>query len=240
MMTGPSDSESPMTTSTSIVAEVSSEPSAAAPTKPGPNSTAARMTARNTVTASCNQGTVHFPTLKAVAIEVITGDITTLEVDVVVNAANEYLSHGGGVAAAIARAGAPTVDRESDAWIAEHGQLSPGEAAHTGAGAMPARWVVHVAGPRYQEGQDNEGPLRQAVRAALDRSRELGARSVALPAISAGIFGYPRPEATAVIASEVQTWLKGNPNGLERVVLMGYDDGTSADFRRGLEAAGAS
>lgn len=171
------------------------------------------------------------------AIEVTTGDITALDVDVVVNAANEYLSHGGGVAAAIARAGAPTVDRESDAWIAQHGQLAPGDAAHTGAGSMPARWVVHVVGPRYKQSQDNEGRLRQAVRAALDKSRELGARSAALPAISAGIFGYPREDATAVIASEVHAWMQHNPDGLEKVVLVGFDDGTSADFRSGLEAA---
>ncbi len=169
-------------------------------------------------------------------IEVVTGDITRLEVDVIVNAANEHLQHGGGVAAAIARAGAPVVDAESEAWVREHGPLGPGEAAHTGAGGMPAEWVVHVVGPRYREGQDNEGLLRQAVKAALDRSAELGARSVALPAISAGIFGYPRAEATRVIAQTVEEWLEEHPDTIDRVLLVGYDESTSEDFRRGLDA----
>lgn len=170
------------------------------------------------------------------AIEVVTGDITRLEVDVVVNAANEYLQHGGGVAAAIARAGAPVVDAESNEWVKKHGPVGPGQAAHTGAGNMPAKWVVHVVGPRYRDGQDNEGLLRQAVTAALDRSAELGARSVALPAISAGIFGYPRAEATRVIAQTVEDWLDQHPGTLDRVLLVGYDESTSDDFRRGLES----
>src|SRR5690606_15495772 len=131
-------------------------------------------------------------------IEVVTADITTLEVDAIVNAANESLAHGGGVAAAIARAGTPVVNEESAEWVEQHGLLEPGESAYTGAGSMPARWVIHVVGPRYSEGQDNESLLRQAVAAALDRGAELGARSMALPAISAGIFGYPLDEATYV------------------------------------------
>lgn len=168
-------------------------------------------------------------------IEVQAADITTLDVDVVVNAANRFLSHGGGVAAAIARAGRPVVDRESEAWIRQHGALNLGEAAHTGAGSMPARWVVHVAGPQYQEGQDNEGLLRQAVIAALDRSAELEARSVALPAISAGVFGYPRREATRVIAATVKDWLEANPDVIDRILLVGFDDDTAAQFEEAVE-----
>lgn len=173
--------------------------------------------------------------LGGVEIEVIQGDITTLEVDIVVNAANEELAHGGGVAAAIARAGAPVVDAESAAWLAEHGPLKPGQAAPTGAGPMRARWVVHVVGPRYQTGQDNEGMLRTAVRSALDRSVEMGARSVALPAISAGIFGYPRAEATSVIASEVIAWSARHPDDLDRVVLCAFDSASAEDFKAALE-----
>jgi O-acetyl-ADP-ribose deacetylase len=167
-------------------------------------------------------------------IEVETGDITTIDVDVVVNAANEHLAHGGGVALAIARAGAPDVDRESQEWVAAHGPLAEGEAAHTGAGPMPARWVVHVVGPRYREGRDNESLLRRTVTAALDRARELGAASVAMPAISAGVFGYPRDEATTVIASQVASWSASHPDGPERVILVGFDDATADGFRAGL------
>ncbi|CAN5879846.1 hypothetical protein BH23ACT5_BH23ACT5_05360 [soil metagenome] len=167
-------------------------------------------------------------------VEAIAGDITTLETDVVVNAANEHLAHGGGVASAIARAGAPVVDEESRAWIRANGPIGSGTAAHTGAGSMPAKWVVHVVGPRYDAGRDNAGLLRQAVRAALDEAADLGARSVALPAISAGIFGYPRREATEVIASEVLSWAEAHPDALERVVLVGYDEATAADFAAAL------
>ncbi|HLU30532.1 MAG TPA: macro domain-containing protein [Acidimicrobiia bacterium] len=171
-------------------------------------------------------------------IEVIQGDITALEVDAIVNAANESLAHGGGVAAAIARAGAPVVDEESAAWLAEHGPIGPGEAAYTGAGPMPARWVIHVVGPRYREGQDNERLLRQAVEAALERAAELEARSVAMPAISAGIFGYPRAEATQVIAAAVNSWMAAHPDVLDRVVLVGYDEASAADFSAAVDMLG--
>ncbi len=180
------------------------------------------------------QGHPGRPTLGAMAIEVTSGDITRLQVDAVVNAANEHLQHGGGVAAAIARAGAPVVDDESAAWVREHGPIGPGEAAHTGAGAMPADWVIHVVGPRYRIGQDNAALLTQAVDAGLDRAVDLECRSVALPAISAGIFGYPRDEATGVIATAVDAWLQRHPDVLDRVVLVGFDDATADAFRRGL------
>lgn len=171
-------------------------------------------------------------------IEVVQGDITRLEVDVVVNAANEHLQHGGGVAAAIARAGGPTIQAESDAWVREHGPLGPGRAAVTTAGRMPARHVVHVVGPRFREGQDNEGLLRRAVVAALDAARNLEARSVALPAISAGIFGYPRREATRVIAQAVADWLEADPGTVREVILVGYDQATATDFREAVAGLG--
>lgn len=167
---------------------------------------------------------------------VVQGDLTQQDVGAIVNAANELLQHGGGVAAAIARAGGPDIRQESDRWLAEHGPLRPGRAALTGAGHLPAQWVVHVAGPHYEAGRDNEELLRMAVQAALDATAEAGATSVALPAISAGIFGYPRQEATGVIAATVVEWLNAHPDALEEVRLVGYDPGTTADFAAGLAA----
>src|ERR671918_98630 len=114
----------------------------------------------------------------------VQGDLTAMEVDAVVNAANEHLHHGGGVAAALSRAGGPSVQRESHAWVDQHGPVQPGQAAVTTAGDMPAAHVVHVVGPRYRSGQDNPGLLRQAVHAALEGAAGSGATSVALPAIS--------------------------------------------------------
>lgn len=168
-------------------------------------------------------------------IVVLEGDLTAQAVDVVVNAANERLAHGGGVAAALMRAGGPEVQRASDAWVAEHGPVGPGEAAVTTAGQLPASWIVHVVGPRWRDDQDNEGLLRQAVRAAFAAACELGATSIALPAISAGIFGYPRDEATAVIVDESHRLLHERRGTLTEVRLVGYDAATAADFARVLE-----
>jgi len=161
---------------------------------------------------------------------VVAGDITTQQVDAIVNAANVHLAHGGGVAAAIARAGGSVIQEESDAWVAAHGPLSPGGAAVTSAGAMPARWVVHVAGPIHDPGQDNAGRLATAVRAALDTASRLGARVVALPAISAGTYGYPVADATTVIATTVQEWCGANPQALDEVRLVGYGAEVVAGF----------
>lgn len=168
------------------------------------------------------------------AVVVVAGDLTRQDVDVVVNAANEQLAHGGGVAAALSRAGGPAVDEESRAWVREHGPIGPGQAAVTTAGDLPARHLVHVVGPRYRDGQDNEGLLRQAVRAALDAARDAGARSVALPAISAGVFGYPRADAGAVIADEAVRWLADSRGTVDEVRLVGFDDAAAGHFAAGL------
>lgn len=169
-------------------------------------------------------------------VSAVQGDITRQQVDAVVNAANEFLAHGGGVAAAIVRAGGRVIQDESEAWVRRHGPLQPGDAAVTTGGALHARWVIHVVGPRYREGQDNEGLLRQAVIAALDAARRVGARSVAMPAISAGIFGYPRDEAARVIVEAVRQWVEAHPDALESVLLVGFDDRTAAAFRTALAA----
>lgn len=168
----------------------------------------------------------------------LTGDLTKQEVDAIVNAANAELQHGGGVAAAIAKAGGKAIQEESDAYVEQHGPLEKGEAATTTAGEMPARWVVHVPGPVYDEDSDqNEPHLRASVSAALDAAADAGARSVAFPAISAGVYGYPRDEATGIIASEVARWLRDHEGVLDEVRLVGLDEETTQDFAQGLEAA---
>ena len=167
------------------------------------------------------------------SIEAVQADLTTLEVDAIVNAANERLEHGGGVALAIAQAGGPSVQEESDAWVREHGEVGPGDAAVTTAGDMPARIVVHVVGPRYREGQNNGGMLRAAVEAALGAAEEHGVESIALPAISAGVFGYPLGEATAVIASAVVDWASEHEMP-RKILLVGYDEKAANAFEAGL------
>ena len=170
-------------------------------------------------------------------VRAVRGDLTTQDVDAIVNAANEYLDHGGGVAAAIVKAGGHSIQEASHRWVAQHGPLGRGVAAVTQAGQLDARIVVHTVGPRYREGQDNADLLAEAVTAALDAAAAARARSVALPAISAGIFGYPRDEATRLIARTVVAWLERHPGMLEEVRLVGYDEGTAADFTAALAEA---
>lgn len=165
-------------------------------------------------------------------------DLTRQEVDAVVNAANEYLEHGGGLAAAIVRAGGWEIQEESDRWVADHGPLSPGVAAVTGAGKMPARFVVHVAGPRYRVRQDNEGLLRTAVGAALDAAAACGCRTVAMPAISAGIFGYPLGPAARIITSAAAAWAQEHPGSLDEIRLVGFDEAAARAFAAGLAELG--
>ncbi len=166
-------------------------------------------------------------------ITVVTGDITRQDVDAIVNAANAYLAHGGGVAAAIAMAGAPDVTEESLSWIAEHGPVQSGEAAVTSAGGMPADSVIHVVGPVYQEGRDNEALLRRAVHAALDAAVATGAKSVALPAISSGIYGYPAEDACRVIVEAANEWLASG-GSLEEIRLVAFVESTADLFRSAL------
>ncbi|MDF1595806.1 MAG: macro domain-containing protein [Acidimicrobiia bacterium] len=168
-------------------------------------------------------------------IRVVQGDLTEQDVDAVVNAANEQLQHGGGVAAAMVRAGGVVVQEESDTWVREHGPLEPGGAAVTGAGDMPAQWIIHVAGPRFSAGRDNETLLRAAVAAALSAAAGAGATSVAMPAISAGIFGYPLTEATNLIADTCRKWVASHPGIFQEIRLVGYQAETAAAFERALE-----
>jgi O-acetyl-ADP-ribose deacetylase (regulator of RNase III) len=166
-------------------------------------------------------------------LEAVLGDLTDERVDAVVNAANEHLRHGGGLAGAIVRRGGETIQWESD-------RLAPvpvGGAVSTSAGDLPSRWVIHAVGPRWGEG-DEEEKLRSAVRSSLAEAHRLGARSVALPAISTGIFGYPKESGTRVLVDEVRGWLAWHPNaGLHSVRLVAFDDVTADLFARALRAS---
>jgi putative ATPase len=175
-------------------------------------------------------------TVAGTALTALCADLTREEVDAIVNAANEWLAHGGGLAAAIVRAGGEEIQDESARWVAAHGPLAPGVAAVTGAGRLPARFVIHVAGPRYRTGQDNEGLLRLAVHATLDAAVARGCRTVALPAISAGIFGYPLAEAAAAIAATGAAWAREHPGSLDEIRLVGFNPVAEEAFAAGLKA----
>jgi O-acetyl-ADP-ribose deacetylase len=139
-------------------------------------------------------------------VEFVIGDLTQQQVDAVVNAANESLLGGGGVDGAIHRAGGPEI-------LAESRRLdgcATGDAKPTTAGRLPARWVIHAVGPVWRGGHSGEPELlASAHRRALEVARELGARSVAFPAISCGVYGYP-PELAAPVAVGTVAEFKGD------------------------------
>ena len=163
-------------------------------------------------------------------ITAVLGDLTAERVDAIVNAANSHLAHGGGLAGAIVRRGGDVIQRESD-------RLAPipvGTAVSTSAGVLPSRWVIHAVGPRWGEG-DEEQKLRCAVRAALAEAARLGAASVALPAISTGIFGYPKTDGVRVIVDQLCAWLEEHGDSpIEDVRLTAFDDETAELFADAL------
>jgi len=179
---------------------------------------------------------IEIPNPRGPRICVVEGDITVQDVDVIVNAANAQLAHGGGVAAAIARAGGPSVDEASRAWIAEHGPVPRGGAAVTPAGDMVAHHIVHVVGPIYRGVPEDEIELIRAVRAALDAAERLGAASIALPAISAGIYGYPPDEACRVIVEAVERWL-ADGGSLQEIRLVAFGADVAEDFRQAVRSS---
>jgi len=139
-------------------------------------------------------------------ITLVLGDITQQRVDAIVNAANSSLLGGGGVDGAIHRRGGPDILTECRALRA--GQFSEGlptgQAVATTAGRLPARWVIHTAGPVYSRGQDRSGQLASCYRESLRVADELGARIVAFPAVSAGIYGWPTDDAARIAVATVR------------------------------------
>jgi O-acetyl-ADP-ribose deacetylase (regulator of RNase III) len=135
-------------------------------------------------------------------LRLVYGDLTDEKVDAIVNAANAHLNHVGGLAAAIVRRGGRSIQEESNAWVREHGPISHAQPALTGAGTLPCRYVVHAVGPRWGEG-DEDAKLRTAVRAALSLADQRGFKNVALPAISTGIFGFPKERGAELILDAV-------------------------------------
>ncbi len=157
-------------------------------------------------------------------VEAIRADITTLAVDVIVNAANRELRRGSGVCGAIFAAAGPALD---DACAAVGG-CATGDAVATDGFDLPARWIVHAVGPVWHGGGDGEADLlASCYRRALAVGRELGARSIALPAISTGIYGFP-PDAAAAIAVATA---RANAGGWDRIVLCAFDIDTLARYQ---------
>jgi O-acetyl-ADP-ribose deacetylase (regulator of RNase III) len=153
-------------------------------------------------------------------LSVVQGDITQQDVDAVVNAANRARRGGGGVDGAIHRAGGPAVLEDCRRRF-PHG-LDTGDAGWTTAGDLPARWVVHVVGPNWTAGERDRSLLVSCYRRALEVADELGAASIALPLVSAGVYGWPKDDA---IAAAVDT-LRETPTRVTSARLVAFDAST--------------
>jgi O-acetyl-ADP-ribose deacetylase (regulator of RNase III) len=162
-------------------------------------------------------------------LQIAQGDITLEEVDAIVNAANEHLAHGGGVAWAIVKRGGDAIQDESDAWIQKHGLVPHSRPAWTSGGTLPARFVIHAVGPVWGDG-DEDKKLSDAVTGSLRVADELKCASIAFPAISTGIFGFPKERAAKVIFGAIENYFAGNASGLKLVKLVLWDDETVNAF----------
>ena len=162
-----------------------------------------------------------------VELEVLQADVTKLEVDAIANAANTDLKHGGGVAAAISRAGGPAVQRESH----EKAPIGLGEAVETSAGDMPAQWVIHAATMELG-GPTSAEVIEQATRATLEKADELGCRSLALVAFGTGVGAFPVEEAACLMVGAARAH---RPRELERVVFAVHGEPAERAFRGAVE-----
>ncbi len=176
-------------------------------------------------------------TIGSATLEIVQGDITALAVDAIVNAANVRLQHGAGVAGAIVRKGGNVIQVESDAIITRLGRsLDTGEAVITTGGKLPAKFVIHVAGPVWGQQPDAESDrlLRRAVRNSLALAVKRELTSIAFPAISTGIFGFPVDRAATLMLDEATAYLRdhGKP---ERVIFCLYDAPTLQVFQDALD-----
>lgn len=161
-------------------------------------------------------------------ITVVLGDITRQRVDAVVNAANRSMRGGGGVDGAIHAAGGPAVLEDCIARFPRG--LATGDAGWTTAGRMPARWVIHVVGPDRRAGETDRSLLVSCYSRALEVADELGARTVAFPLVSAGVYGWPRGDA---VAAAVET-LRASPTEVEEARMVAFDEATQALIRQSL------
>jgi O-acetyl-ADP-ribose deacetylase (regulator of RNase III) len=168
--------------------------------------------------------------IKGTKISIIRGDLTESDADAIVNAANSYLQHGGGVAGAIVRKGGPVIQEESD----RIGYVPVGECGITSGGRLKARYVIHAVGPRWGEG-DEHNKLRNAIRNVLILATAKGFRSIAMPAVSAGIFGFPKAECAKIIIDEISSFLNNNSTSLKEIALYLFDEEITGFFIKEIE-----
>jgi O-acetyl-ADP-ribose deacetylase (regulator of RNase III) len=158
-------------------------------------------------------------------LRLVQGDITERDVDAIVNAANSHLRHGGGVAGAIVKKGGQIIQEESD----KIGFVPVGNAAITIAGRLPAQYVIHAVGPRMGEG-DEDNKLKEAVINSLQLAAQKGIKSISMPAISSGIFGFPKDKCAMILVREVLNYIRKNPRSILTLIEFCIFDDTTAGY----------
>lgn len=166
-------------------------------------------------------------TIAEKTLRLIQGNITHREVDAIVNAANSSLQHGGGVAGAIVQKGGKSIQDESD----KIGHVAVGSAVITGAGRLPAKFVIHAVGPTMGEG-DEDNKLRSAVLSSLKIAEAKGFSCISFPAISSGIFGFPKDRCAEILVGESLQYLKKHKqSSIKEIEFCIYDDETLNCFK---------
>jgi O-acetyl-ADP-ribose deacetylase (regulator of RNase III) len=165
-------------------------------------------------------------------LRVVQGDLTQEPVEAIVNAANSQLSHGGGVAGAIVRAGGPEIQHESDRWVSQHGEVPTGDAAITGAGRLPCDYVVHAVGPIWSRYTPEEADrlLASAVKRSMALAADHDVRTISLPGISTGIYGFPKERGARVILDAVLE--AAEEHDFDEINLTNIDPETARIFAR--------
>ena len=162
-------------------------------------------------------------------LQIVQGDITRENVEAIVNAANSQLKHGGGVAGAIAGRGGPQIQAESDSWVLEHGPVRPESPAYTSGGKLSCRYVIHTVGPVWGEGNEDI-KLNAAIRGALKLGDQLAVSSISFPAVSTGIFGFPKEQAAEIMMRAMQGYFIEYPKSKMEVVRLTLFDQESLDI----------
>ncbi len=167
---------------------------------------------------------------KGVKIQIVQGDLTEENVDAIVNAANSHLMHGGGVAGAIVRKGGYEIQKESDEYVRKNGPVKTGNAAVTSGGKLKAKYVIHAVGPVWHGGSNHEDELLySAIYNSLLKAKEIGAESVSMPAISTGIFGFPKERAVGIFARAIKDFIDQN-SGVKLIRICNIDKKTAKIF----------
>jgi len=167
--------------------------------------------------------------------EIKQGDITLAKTDAIVNAANKLLRHGGGVAGATVHRGGLAIEAESTMWVAEHGPITPSRPAYTTGGEMDCKYVIHVVGPVWGEGEEKD-KLRWAIRGAFRMGEKLEIRSISFPAVSTGIYGFPADLAAEIFIDEIFSYCTANGvSSIEIIAMVLYDEEMYGRFTAKLQ-----